>query len=126
VYKLYKPGIIGSILICCGTILNRFVMNQNGGKMPVYASISKLTGYYDPSAIQNVDNIHIIGSETTKYKFLTDIFDTGFSILSLGDILIHSFITIVIYYVIKEVNINPLNKNTKENRKGYLLWNRLK
>lgn len=104
VYKLYKIGIYGSILILIGTMLNKFVISQNGGKMPVFASLSKITGYYDESAILTVDNIHIIGSESTKYKFLTDFIDIGCSILSIGDILIHSFAFFVIYSVIKEVN----------------------
>lgn len=104
VYKQYMPGIYGSILIVIGTILNKFVISQNGGKMPVYASLSKITGYYDESAILTVDNLHVIGSETTRYKFLTDFIDIGSSILSIGDVLIHSFVFIVIYNVIKEVN----------------------
>jgi hypothetical protein len=104
VYRLYKPGICGSAIIVAGTLLNKFVMSQNNGKMPVFASVSQFTGYYDKTAILTVDNIHVIGTATTRYKFLTDYIDTGFSILSIGDLLIHSFIFIVIYYVIKEVN----------------------
>ena len=103
-YKLYKPGIFGSVLIMIGTLLNKFVIIQNGGKMPVYASLSKLTGYYNKSAIQAVDSIHIIGNESTKFKFLTDYIDIGSSILSIGDLFIHSFTFIVIYYTIKEIN----------------------
>jgi len=104
VYKLYKPGICGSVLIMIGTLLNKFVISQNGGKMPVYASFSKITGYYNKSAIEAVDSIHIIGNESTKFKILTDYIDIGSSILSIGDVLIHSFIFIVIYYTIKEIN----------------------
>jgi hypothetical protein len=124
VYKLYKPGIYGSIFICVGTILNKFVISQNGGKMPVFASLSKLTGYYDESAIQTVDNIHIIGNEMTKFKFLSDFIDIGFSILSIGDILIHSFVFIIIYSVIKEVNQGI--EYSKDDRKGFFIWRRLK
>ena len=69
VYKLYKPGFLGAGLIILGTILNRFVISQNGDKMPVFASLSKITGYYDSTAILTADKLHIIGSETTKYKF---------------------------------------------------------
>jgi hypothetical protein len=119
VYKLYKPGITGSLFIITGTMLNKFVMGQNGGKMPVYATLSKLTGYYNKAAIQSVDNIHIVGDGAVKFKFLTDYIDTGSSILSIGDVLIHSFIFIVIYYTIKEINVSQ-ELNTK-NRKGYLI-----
>ena len=117
VYRLYKPGICGSILIIIGTFLNKFVISQNGGKMPVFASLSKITGYYKESAIGVADNIHIIGSETTRYKILTDYIDLGNSILSIGDVLIHSFVFIVIYYVIKEINKGL--KDTKEDRREY-------
>ena len=105
-YRLYKPGIIGSILVVIGTLLNKFVMSQNGGKMPVYPSISKLTGYFNEAAILSADSIHILGDEGVKFKFLTDYIDIGTSILSIGDVLIHSFITIIIYYSIKELNLS--------------------
>jgi hypothetical protein len=120
VYKLYKPGIYGSIFIIIGTILNKFVIRQNGGKMPVFASLSKITGYYDETAILTVDNIHIIGNEMTKFKFLSDFIDIGFSILSIGDVLIHSFVFIVIYNVIKEVNQGV--EYAKDDRKGFFIW----
>ena len=110
-YRLYKPGITGSALILAGTFLNRFVMSQNAGKMPVYVSLSKMTGYVDEAALQSVDNIHIIGSETANYKFLADFIDIGYSILSIGDVLIHSFIFIVIYYTIKEINVRQQNRD---------------
>lgn len=118
VYKLYKPGLLGSALIIIGTLLNKFVMMQNNGKMPVYASLSKITGYYSESAIQYVDKIHVIGTDLTKFKFLTDYIDIGWSILSIGDLLIHSFTFIIIYYTIKEINkrqnIIPKYKNMED------------
>lgn len=120
VYKLYKPGFLGSFLIIIGTILNRFVISQNGGKMPVFASLSKITGYYNNTAILTADNLHIIGDNATKYKFLTDFIDIGCSILSIGDIFIHSFIFIIIYNVIKEINKSA--EDTASYQKGYFLW----
>jgi hypothetical protein len=116
---LYKPGICGSIFIITGTFLNKFVISQNGGKMPVFPSLSKITGYFKVSTIGIADNIHIIGSETTRFKFLTDYIDLGNSILSIGDVLIHSFTFIVIYYAIKEINkgLNiqqKIERNTRE------------
>jgi hypothetical protein len=120
VYKLYKPGFLGSFLIIIGTILNRFVISQNGGKMPVFASLSKITGYYSNTAILSADNLHIIGNNATKYKFLTDFIDIGCSILSIGDIFIHSFIFIIIYNVIKEINKSA--EDTASYQKGYFLW----
>ncbi len=102
-YKLYKPGFYGSACIIIGTILNKFVMSQNGGKMPVFASLSKLTGYYDESVFQTIDKVHIVGTEATNFKFLADIIDIGYSVLSIGDLFIHSLAYIVIYYVIREI-----------------------
>lgn len=113
-YKLYKPGLIGSGLIIIGTVLNKFVMMQNGGKMPVFASLSKLTGYYSETAIGTADSIHVVGTELTKYKFLSDFIDIGWSILSIGDLFIHSFTFIIIYFTIKELN-NRLTKTEEIN-----------
>ncbi len=115
VYQLYKPGICGSILIIIGTLLNKFVISQNGGKMPVYATLSEITGYYNESVFGAADSIHMIGNETTRYKFLTDYIDFGTSILSIGDVLIHSFAVIIIYYVIKKIN-QDLNYTKKTGR----------
>ncbi|MFH5835214.1 DUF5317 family protein [Proteiniclasticum sp. C24MP] len=106
VHKLYKTGIYGSIILTLGSLMNKFVMSQNGGKMPVYATLSKHTGYFDEMVLGTADQIHVLGNEATKYKILTDYIDVGYSILSIGDVLIHSFIFITIYSVIKSANIN--------------------
>lgn len=108
-YKIYKPGIIGSGLIVLGSLSNKFVMMHNGGKMPVFASLSKFTGYYNESAFGIADDIHVIGTELTRYKYLSDFIDVGWSILSIGDLLIHSFTFIIIYYTIKVLNKKPHN-----------------
>lgn len=109
VYKLYKPGLIGAGLILAGTLFNKFVMWQNGGKMPVYATFSKLTGYYSESAIATADGIHVIGSDTTRFKVLSDWIDIGYSILSIGDVLIHLFTVIIVYYAIREINLRIID-----------------
>ncbi|SDJ26264.1 DUF5317 family protein [Proteiniclasticum ruminis] len=104
VHRLYKVGFIGSVMLTIGSFFNRFVMSQNGGKMPVYATLSKYTGYFDESVLGTIDQVHILGTEETKYKILTDFIDVGYSILSIGDVLIHGFIFLVVYETIKEVN----------------------
>ena len=119
VYKLYKPGFLGAGLIIIGTILNRFVISQNGGKMPVFASVSKITGYYDSTAILTADKLHTIGTETTKYKFLTDFIDVGYCILSVGDLLIHAVVFLIIYSAIKELNKASINPNDKRRSIAY-------
>jgi hypothetical protein len=113
-YHLYKPGLFGSASIIFGTLLNKYVIYHNGGKMPVYATLSRLTGYYDESAFGHADNLHVIGTDLTKYKFLTDFIDVGWCIFSIGDLFIHAFTVIIVYYTIKELNKcqydNDLNK----------------
>lgn len=118
VHKLYKTGIYGSIILTIGSLMNKFVMSQNGGKMPVYATLSKLTGYFDESAIGTADQVHIIGNEATKYKILTDYIDVGYSILSIGDVLIHAFIFMVVYNVIKENSNRYIQYSLKQEGKA--------
>jgi hypothetical protein len=105
-YKQYKTGLIGSAFIIIGTLLNKFVMYQNNGKMPVYPSLSYITGYFKPNARNSIDNIHIMGNASTPWKILTDYIDVGFSILSIGDLFIHFFPLLVIYQTIKVLNKN--------------------
>ena len=113
VFKLYKPAMLGSGSIIFGTILNKFVILQNGGKMPAYPSLSYLTGYVKPEAFGVADSLHVLGSEATKFKFLTDYIDLGYSILSPGDVFIHLFSYLMLYYTVKAVNIRY---NTSLNR----------
>ena len=104
VYRLYRPAIIGAGCITFGTLLNKFVIAQNGGKMPVFPSFSYLTGYVTPGMFSSMDSLHILGGVETKFKFLTDYIDYGYSILSPGDILIHLFVCIMLFSLIKAVN----------------------
>lgn len=104
VYRLYWPGITGSGLVLAGTALNQFVIWQNGGKMPVFPSLSYWTGYVKPEAFDNVSTLHVLGSAANKYWFLADFIDIGFCILSIGDILIHSYAFLILLFTIKELN----------------------
>lgn len=113
-YKLYKPALVGSGSILIGTFLNRLVMNANGGKMPVFPTLSLLTGYYSEasmSAAQN--NIHTVGTAATRLKILTDYIDVGFSVLSIGDLFVHAFTFIILFYTIKSLNNNLAKKLVK-------------
>lgn len=123
VHRLYKAGFLGSIMLTVGSFLNRFVMSQNGGKMPVYATLSKYTGYFDEKVLGTIDQVHILGTEQTKYKILTDFIDVGYSILSIGDILIHAFIFIVVFDTIKSYHSSKTNQTGKE--RETTLWNNL-
>ncbi len=112
VFGLYKPAFIGSCSIFLGTLMNKFVIAQNNGKMPVYPSLSYLTGYMKPDTFQQAqDGIHILGNTQVHWKFLSDYIDVGFTILSPGDILIYFFSFLIIYETIKTLNLRHASKN---------------
>jgi hypothetical protein len=103
-YKQYISAIIGSTSIFIGTILNKLAISANGGKMPVFPTLSYITGYVNPNMFSKVKDIHVLGNSATKLKFLTDIIDIGYSILSIGDIFIRVFTFIIIYNTVKSIN----------------------
>ena len=103
-YQLYFSAIIGSVFIFIGSILNNIAIASNNSKMPVFPSVSYVTGYVKASSFHGIDNLHILGGQSTKLKFLTDIVDVGYSIMSIGDIFIRLFVFIIIYNAIKHIN----------------------
>lgn len=104
VYKLYSTGLIASVFVFAGTFMNRFVMAQNGGKMPVFPSLSYKTGYTAAEVFNVPGSIHVLGTADTKYKFLADIFDFGYSVLSIGDFFIHIYFLLILYQTVKVIN----------------------
>ena len=104
-FEMYKPALAGSVCVGIGSLMNRFVIEQNGGRMPVFPSLSYLTGYVKPGAFDIAGDIHVLGGEGTKWAILTDYIDVGYSILSPGDLLIHFFTFIMFYSLIKAVNL---------------------
>jgi hypothetical protein len=109
-YVLNKQAIIGSSFLVFGSILNQLVMNANNNKMPVFPKLSITTGYVNTLIIDNVDKLHVFGTSSTKLKFLADIFDFGYCIMSIGDVLIRAFVFIILYYSIKEANKEKMLK----------------
>lgn len=105
IYKQYFISIVGSISMIIGGILNKIVISANDGKMPVFPILSNLTGYVRPDLWAHNNDIHILGTSSSNLKFLSDIFDLGYSIMSIGDIFIRFFVFIVIFNTIKEINI---------------------
>jgi hypothetical protein len=104
-HRLHARAIVGTGMVLAGTALNKLVIAANGGKMPVYATLSRLTGYYNPNALaQGFDTAHTIGGANTALRFLGDYIDVGFSIMSPGDVLIHGFIAVIVYGAIKSMN----------------------
>ena len=112
VYKLYKPALVGSGSIIVGTLLNKFVIGQNGGKMPVFPSFSYITGYVKSNTFLSVNDLHTLGSASSHFKFLSDYIDLGYCILSPGDILIHFFSFLMLFFTLKAVNLYFDTANT--------------
>jgi len=90
-YNLYRNAIAGSVFVLLGGALNDAAIAVNNGKMPVFPTLSYLTGYVSPDTFTKVSDIHILGSSAVNLKFLTDIIDLGYSILSIGDVFIRLF-----------------------------------
>ena len=112
-YNLYKAGFLSAALIVLGGILNNIVIKANGGRMPVFPSLSLITGYMAPETfknLENIDNLHTQGSSASKLAFLGDWIDVGYTIMSIGDLFIMSFVFVIIYSSIKHLNkCNPKN-----------------
>lgn len=111
IFRQYIVAIIGSIFVIIGGILNDIAIAANNGFMPVFPTLSYLTGYAKLDAFSKVNDIHILGDETTKLKILTDIFDIGFSVLSIGDIFIRFYAFLIIYNVVKSLNVTDDKMN---------------
>lgn len=109
-YSQHISAIIGSVSIMIGGLLNDIAIKINGGMMPVFPNLSYITGYVKPDSFDRVNDIHILGNADTNFKFLTDIFDLGYSILSIGDIFIRFYVFIIIFNVIKSINKSLIYK----------------
>lgn len=104
-FELYVPSLIGTGFMVAGSILNQVAIYFNHGKMPIFPSLSYLTGYVNPWMLKNLSQIHIVGDAHTHLYFLTDILDLGYTILSVGDILIRVFPFLVVYYSVKKLAV---------------------
>jgi hypothetical protein len=104
-HRLYARAIVGTGMTLLGTAMNRLVIAANGGRMPVYPTLSRLTGYFDPGALESgFDSAHALMNGNTPLRLLGDYIDVGFSIMSPGDLLIHGFSAVVFYGAIKSLN----------------------
>ncbi|MHC1747898.1 MAG: DUF5317 family protein [Cellulosilyticaceae bacterium] len=116
--ELYSQAIIGSGCILLGGICNDIAIAANHGKMPVFPTLSYITGYIKPDSMARAQDIHILGSAGTQMKGLTDIFDLGYSILSIGDVLIRAFVFLILYGAIKYFNIQHVKKKSLLGNEG--------
>ncbi|MFA9399317.1 MAG: DUF5317 family protein [Clostridiaceae bacterium] len=112
-YQQYLSAIIGSACIIIGGLLNNLAISSNNGKMPVFPTLSYLTGYVTHKSWMVVGDIHILGTSTTKLKFLTDIFDLGYCVMSIGDIFIRTFVFLIVFNTIKELSKDIYLKKSK-------------
>lgn len=113
-YNQYIRAIIGSLFVVIGGRLNDIAIKANDGFMPAFPKLSYLTGYVAPQSFDKVKDIHILGSDITKMKYLTDIFDIGYSVLSIGDIFIRVFVFLIIYGSIKTLQSKEKYENKGE------------
>lgn len=103
-YRLYIQGFIGSLFIFIGTFLNNLVIHFNSGRMPVFPTISYYTGYVSLDSLTAFNSIYFLGDGNVKLKIFSDWIDVGYSVLSIGDILIRIFVFIIIFNTIKQIN----------------------
>ena len=109
-YEIYGSAIIGSGCVLLGGLLNDIAIKANGGFMPVYPTLSYLTGYVRQESFSIVNDIHSLGTNNTSFKVLTDYIDLGYSILSIGDIFIRIFVFLIIYKSIRKINLQDKEK----------------
>lgn len=102
--RIVTPTLIGAGCTVVGTLMNKLVIAANGGKMPVYPTLSKWIGYYKEGQLDgSIDELHVLLDGASRLPFLADYVDLGLCILSPGDVLIHAFASIVIYFTAKAV-----------------------
>jgi hypothetical protein len=99
-YRLYYLLIISIILFIIGVILNQIVLKANGNKMPVFPNLTYCTKVFTKEKV-DVSETHTLGTENTRLIPLSDIFDVGYNVFSIGDFLIFSGYGIIIFHVIK-------------------------
>jgi hypothetical protein len=105
-FELYMPSLTGTGFMVAGSILNQIAIHFNHGKMPIFPSLSYITGYVNSQMLNQVSQLHIVGDAHTRLYFLTDILDLGYTILSVGDILIRVFPFLVVYCSIKKLAVS--------------------
>ena len=102
--RIFTPTLVGAGMTVGGTLMNRIVIQANNGRMPVYPTVSKWIGYYKDGQLDgSIDSLHVLLDDSSKLPFLADYIDLGLCILSPGDVLIHGFASIVLYYTVKAV-----------------------
>jgi hypothetical protein len=102
--RILYPSFVGVGITLLGTLMNRIVIDANGG-MPSAPTLSRLIGFYREGQLEGgtIDSLHTLFDGSCKLPLLADYIDLGVCILSPGDVLIHAFASIVVYYTVKAV-----------------------
>lgn len=100
---LFSPMVVAGGCLWLGSMLNKIAVKANGG-MPTFCDLSFWTYYTKPDGF--IDGLHILGNPYSNLIPLCNIFDWGFTIVSIGDILIRFYVFIILFYSIKNSNIN--------------------
>lgn len=103
--ELYIPALWGAGCTLAGSFLNHLVIAANGGKMPVWPTLSQWTGYCTREMLSSgVDGLHVLMTNDAALPFLADYLDLGWCILSPGDVLNHLFVAIILYRAVLSFN----------------------
>lgn len=100
-YQQYRACLVSAGCVFAGSILNNLAMAANGGKMPVYPTLSYLTGYVNTRNLDLGGSLHVLGGSATRLKVLTDYIDIGYSVLSIGDILVRVMGFLAVYCTLR-------------------------
>ncbi len=96
-----SPMVIGTVFIALGTVLNLIAIKANNGYMPVFPSLTYATGYMGKDMFN--DGLHVLGGYNTKLIFLTDFIDLfGYSVASVGDLMVRAYSAMILYFSIKK------------------------
>jgi hypothetical protein len=103
--RITYPAYVGVGITLAGTFMNHLVIKANGGHMPSAPTLSRLIGFYRDGQLESatIDSLHTLFDGSCKLPLLADYIDLGVCILSPGDVLIHAFASIIVYYTVKAV-----------------------
>lgn len=97
-------GLIATVFLFAGKLMNAVAVNANGGLMPVLPKFIANNTINTINTITSIDKMHALASSTVKFAFLGDWIDIGYNVLSPGDVLMRIFAVMAIYYAVKNTN----------------------
>ena len=97
-----SPMMKSSLCLIIGSLLNKIATYCNHG-MPTYPSISYWTKYIKPGN-EFIDSIHIIGTPYSALIPICNIWDLGYTIISIGDLIIRFYVFLILFNAIKISN----------------------